>query len=69
MILQGKCKMQYKDSKNKISEDTSYMQLKKNSAEERDMCNVKISVEGFYMLLVTCIKETAEEGFHNARAT
>ena len=61
--------MKCNNSKNKISQGSSYMQLKKNSAEERDMCNVKISVEGFYMLLVTCIKETAEEGFHNARAT
>ena len=65
MILQGKCKMQYKDSKNKISEDTSYMQLKKNSAKEQDMCNFKIAEEGFYIALVTSIKEKAGKGFHN----
>ena len=51
-----------------ISQGTSYMQLEKNSAKEQNICNVKIAKEGFYMALVTGIKETPGKGFHNVRA-
>ena len=44
------------------------MQLKKNSAVEQAMCNVKIAKEGLYIVLVTCTKETAVKEFHNVRA-
>ena len=57
--------MQCKKSKNKISQGISYMQLNKNSSEEQHTCNVKIAKEGFYMALVTWIKETVGKGFHN----
>ena len=48
------------------------MQLKKNFVKEQDMSNVKITEEGFYKVLVACIKVTtgkwnvkaSKRGFH-----
>ena len=44
--------MQCRNSKNKISQGTSYIQLKRNSTEEQAMCIVKVAEEGFYMVPV-----------------
>ena len=61
--------MQCKNKKYKISQDTSYMLWKKNSAEAQATCNVKIAEERSYKMLVTCIKKTTGKGFYKVQGT